>query len=595
MRVRTTFWLLVAVLFTGALYAFVLLRDRAAARNPETAGLEAGFDAEAVDRLTVETPDWTAECRNVDGRWRLTAPMQAAADAAVVDRVLGELSLVTGDHAVTPSQMDARGLTLASFGLEPPRARIAIGMRGGGAVTLLLGTNAPFGETLFAKRADAPDIFTVRTNLLAALPAEAAGFRDRRLLEGEASSLARIDLERREGGFVSFSRENDEWLIRQPFEDRADSDRVRELLTGLLAVEVEDIVDTPRADPAAYGLSPETLSATLTIWKAGDSEGTRLELGLGSEQGQARTYARFGSGGPILSVNTNLLVLLAFRAQDFRNRLRVRFDPGAIRKFSLQAGERRLDATRGETEAWMLTEPVQVRGDREHIHAFLDAMPFLQAVGFEEENRPFPEAPPLVQTRLYAGGSATGTLEQVCLLRVLGRAPGEDRYRADTGTGVVFWLEGPAVRQTFGEEPFWEPLRFRDRQMLELGADSIKRITVTRGEVAQIADRDEKGQWIAHDGRRVNRDAVEAMIGATRALKAFRLEAPDTDRVDGYGFAIPSARVDYGLSGDAGIQKTLIFGGTDAAGNRYVRIQGDDLVYVMAPELADILTRDLLQ
>jgi len=595
MRVRTTFWLLAAVLFTGALHLFFQVRDRAADGVSDAGRRLTTVDMEAVDWLVVETADWRVECRKVKGRWRLTAPLQGAADAATVGRILGELSRESGGPPITPAHMNARGLTPASFGLETPRARIACGVGDAEAITLLLGDEAPFGDALFARREGLPEVFTIRTNLLAAIPPEAVGFRDRRLFEGKASALVRVDVERREGGFVSFAREDDEWHIRQPIADRADGGRMRDWLAALLAVEVEDVVATLRADPAAYGLSPETVSATVTLWEVGDPEPTRLDLGLGAEQGQARAYARFGGGGAILSVSTNVLSLLGFRPQEFRDRLRLRFEPGAIRSFRLQAGDRRLVATRGDSPVWRLTEPVQVRGDLERIRAFLGALPSLAAVGFEEVNFSVSKDSPLAQVWLFTAGTATGTLAQVGLLRLWGAEPGEDGYRADTGTGTVFRLSGAAVRQVFGAEQFWDPLRFRDREMLALAADSIKRMTVVRGDVTQTVDRDEKGHWIAHDGRQANRDAVEAMVGATHALRALRLEAPDADRTDGYGFESPSARVEYGLGGEAGIQKTLVFGGTDEFGNRYVRVQGEDLVFVLAPELADILTRDLLQ
>lgn len=382
----------------------------------------------------------------------------------------------------------------------------------------------------------------------------------------------------------------------QPFEDRADETRIRNLLDALFAAEAEVVVDAPHADPAVYGLSPETRFASLSLWRQDEREAAvRLDLGLATEQGQVRAYSQLGKGGAILLVSTGLLERLAFKAPEFRDRYRVRVDPDAAVEFRIRSGDRRLTAVRSEPAAWRLIEPVQARADLERIRAFLTGLPAMAAVAFEEAAPADAGTAPLGEVEVYAAVPPTGAVERVARLRILSRAPTDDRYRADTGTGVVFHLSGPAVRHLFGEEPFWEPLRFRDRAMLTLSAGAIKRIAVVRNAAVQTVERDEKGVWISHDGRQVNRDAVESLLGAVSALRAVRLEPALPDRMAAYGLEPPAVRVELGLAGTGGIQKNLIFGGADGAGNRYVQVQGEEPVFVVAPELAILLTHDLLQ
>ncbi len=598
MRMRTTFWLLVAVLFTGAFYAFVVFRDRASSSGSPAEGvLLLKLDPDTTDLLKVETAAWQVECRKVKGHWRLVSPLQGAADVGVVERILVELSLLPREEVATPAQIRLRGLTLTSYGLDAPSARITV--RSGSAlpVTVLVGALAPFPSSLFVKRVDEPDVITTRTNILAALPRDVVLFRDRRLFEGDVGSVVRVDLERRNGGFVQMALENGEWRIRQPFADRADGLRVQALLRDLLATEVEDVISAEHLDPAAYGLGPDAVESTLTIWMSGEETGTRVELGRAADPGHRRVCARIGGTGPILVADTNLFGLLSFRGQDFRDRSRLRFDPDAIRGVSLEAGELRMAARRAEGVLWQLTEPIQARGDAERIRTFLNGLTGLMATGFEEGAGLLVEAPPLCQARLWTGdvSPTSSPAASGLTLRVLGAVSGEDRYRADTGTGVVFFVAGAEVRRIFGPEPFWEPLRFRDREMLSLNRESIKRITLTRGEVEQRVDRDDKGRWLAHDGRAVRNEAVESMAGAAAALRAIRLENPDPGRADGYGFQTPAARIGFGLGGGEGIQKTLIIGLSDAEGNRYVQVQGQDLLFLISPAMAEILMCDLLQ
>jgi hypothetical protein len=495
----------------------------------------------------------------------------------------------------TPAQMKLRKLTLDSYGLEKPNAKVTVGSGSTPPLTILLGAQAPFPSSFFVKRSDESVVVTTRTNLLAALPKEVGSFRDRRLLEGDASAVTQLSVERRSSSFVQMAQDQGEWRLMQPMADRADSARVQALLRDLLAVQVDEVVSAEKADPAAYGLAPESVEATMTLWMAGDTAGTKVELGRIRGPGGDRVCARIGGTGPILEVDTNILALLAFKVQDFRDLVRLRFNPDLVRSFSLETGERRMAGRKTDELGWMLTEPAQAKADGERVRTFLTALPSLTAVGFEESALDPTNGAPLCQIRLWTSAISTQNVAHPAdvTLRVLGSATG-DLYRADTGTGTVFHLSGAQVRQALGPEPFWDPLRFRDRRVLNLESNMIKRLTLTRGEVAQSVERDEKGHWISHEGRTVNPATVESLLAAAAALKAVRLELPDADPA-GYGFETPSARIDFGLAGADGIQKTLVIGLADAEGNRYARVQGQDLAFVLSAETAAALMRDLLQ
>jgi hypothetical protein len=593
MHIRTLLGLLVAVLFAGAFFLFITVRDRSSAPATAEGALLFDLDPQSADLLKVETAAWKVECRKLRGRWRMLAPLEGAADIGRIDRILGELALLPREEVTTPEQMKLRGLTLESYGLDKPGVAITVRSGSSAPVTLHVGAPAPFPSLMFVKRSDETAVVTTRTNILAALPAEAGDFRDRRLLEGDPASVVRFELERRGSAFVLLARENGDWFLQEPFADRVDALRMRDLLRELLAAEVKDVVSDEHADPAAYGLGPDAVEAVLTLWLAGETSPARVEFGRPSGPSGDRLCVRLGGTGPILAIGTNLLSLLSFRAQDLRDRQRLRVQPEAVRGFTLETGERRLSARAGGGEGWQVTEPLQAKGDAERIGAFLVRLPALTAVGFDETATN--EQPPLASVRLWTGevAAAGAPAPADFQLRVLSAADG-DRYRADTGTGGVFFLEGPAVRRVFGDEPFWDPLRFHDRIMVALSSNAVRRIALVRGEVEQVAERDEKGRWLAHDGRQVSPEALDALLRALSGLRAVRLELPAADEA-AYGFETPAARLELGLDGAGGIQKTLLLGAALPDGGRFARVQGQDLVFVLPPEAGAVLMRDLLQ
>ncbi|MFO7534319.1 MAG: DUF4340 domain-containing protein [Kiritimatiellia bacterium] len=595
MHLRTTFWLLVAVLFTGAFYLFVQMRDRAAGTIPAEGALLLDLDPAAAEVLKVETPAWRVECRKLKGRWRILVPLQGAADAAVIERILGELATLPREEVATPDQMRLRGLTLAQYGLETPSVRITTGTGSGPEVTILLGAPGPFPASMFVKRTDEPVVVTTRTNILAVLPAEAGVFRDRRLLEGDAASVVRFELERRAVGFVQLALENGDWRMLQPMAERADSGRVLELLRNLLALEVQEVLAPEQADPAALGLDPEGVEAAFTIWMAGESTGTRVEFGRSAGPAGGKVCARIGGAGTIMTVDTNVLSLLAVRAPDLRDKVRLRFNPAEIGTLTLESADRRLTARR-DNGGWLLTEPLQAPADTERLQGLLTGLAGLTALYFEEGEEASSNGLPLVQVRFWTGDptGATVAASAGLVLRVWGPAATGEVYRADTGTGSVFGADAALIRRALGPEPFWDPLRYRDRMMLALKAETLKRITLVRGAVEQRVEREEKGRWISHDGRQVREEAVNAMAEAAASLRALRLEAAGESDAP-YGFDTPSARIEFGLAGADGIQKTVLIGLADPEGNRYARVQGQDPVFVISADTAGILMSDLLQ
>src|SRR5437867_13005363 len=66
-------------------------------KNPSTAEAqrEAGnvvnFDREQLEGITIQNGDDRIELRRQDGNWRLTAPVKAQADRAVVDSLIGDI------------------------------------------------------------------------------------------------------------------------------------------------------------------------------------------------------------------------------------------------------------------------------------------------------------------------------------------------------------------------------------------------------------------------------------------------------------------------------------------------------------------------
>ena len=110
MNSRQKLNLVLAVLAVG-LVAGVLLSQKKDKKNPPLTALKAG----AVTTIAIEHPDHpTITLKKTDGSWKLTAPVDADADALQVNSLLA-----VADTGVT-STLDPGKIKLRDVGLDPP-------------------------------------------------------------------------------------------------------------------------------------------------------------------------------------------------------------------------------------------------------------------------------------------------------------------------------------------------------------------------------------------------------------------------------------------------------------------------------------------
>ena len=150
--------LMLAVLAGLGIALFFLSRDSAAdsaAAPPAAPEVEYVYDAggaEALESLTV---------RNGSGEYTLSGgdkPLLGGFEDVPMDWYSLNRVLAAAARLVSRGLVTAGAADLAVFGLEAPRAECVVRPREGGAVTLLIGSAAPDGSTVYVKLAEAPQI-----------------------------------------------------------------------------------------------------------------------------------------------------------------------------------------------------------------------------------------------------------------------------------------------------------------------------------------------------------------------------------------------------------------------------------------------------
>ena len=141
------------------------------------------------------------------------------------------------------------------------------------------------------------------------------------------------------------------------------------------------------------------------------------------------------------------------------------------------------------------------------------------------------------------------------------------------------------------------PLDYYDRLALYLVPEDIRSIELTRGEDRQAVEMDDAGEFqAAGDAGLVDEVTVTNILSAVMRLRVNRYVQEDPSDVETYGLAEPSAILTLGLTGEAGISKSILLGGEAPQDGIFAMIRGQSTVFVLPRSVRDeILGRNLVE
>jgi hypothetical protein len=617
---RTTLRLLIAVLLTAVVLWVADRRWVPDGRRPGGAERLSVIPMDDVVSVLVEQGEQSVTCERAGEHWFIVRPVRARAAPGVVERLLSVLEMLPRRETVTGVQRRDRGLTLADYGLDAPRARLVL-CAPAGRDELLVGADAPLGHVVYVRFAGHDAVIGTSRDLLDVLPADVEAWRDRRLIAGNAGLVRRLDVHRAGAGFMQIARRDGAWWIEQPVSARVDAGRVDAILDAVLTARVRTFVWDAPADGdakgveavgieggpdgrlAPYGLLPEEAAARVAVWLNGDHVGREIILGKPAGEKSGEVYAKRRDWNSIVTVDAALAAALDVSVSSLRVR----------EVFSV--GARDIDTLAWETAdgggmlvcdprtGWQMLEPVRVKADDPAVEALLQSITAWRVVQFEPDRTALTANPGAAVTRLTlharaanAGPEAdagAGLTNAPTLL--LGEPDGAGQVPAAwEGQDAAFRLEADSLLPL--REAMANPLVLRDRTLLALPSRDVVRISLQRGAETETIARGADGSWAPADGAagRVDPARVDAVLFAVANLRAVYIEHRDRARQADYGLDPPAVLLTFGLAGEAGIRKTVALGLQAGADGRYAAIQGQDVVFVLDGATAAVLCRGLL-
>ncbi len=635
MNIKTTLWLL---LVCAGLWWVVQLSERhQQSRRASMRSMERFLDitAEDITMLSITSGDLLIECARADDRWMIQRPLQARADAATVDRLLSALESLSGSERIQPEQRVTRDLTLADYGLEDPALRIVLKHKLGQKI-LFVGDSAPLGNLLYVQVLGDEDVVVVSDSFTNTIPSGVPMLRDRALLHGDAAKIMRLEIDSNISGFLQITRTDDAWMLQQPVAARANAVQVSRVLDALFDLKVQSFIwdaEHETAVPNAQDSIPELSSLSrvepyglgegeavrVSVWLGADGVRQDLLLGKQSAESEDDIYAKLGDAPSVYTVPKEIIDAVCLSMQTFRDPRIFSMVPEGVSFVSVMNSDRRFSLAHDEDGAWFIVEPLHVKAEVQAVDHFVrdvlqwevslfpsvqptnmaaaGLLPPVCTVEIGQQRRDETLAPedPDVET-VDASTSTAATDPATRMLRIgaaVSQAGETYRYAAMGNSDEVFF-----VRASLAADPRLSPanvLHFRDRTVLMIPPEDVVRVCLSIGEQEQCVLRTAEGGWAAQGDALVpNPDTINDILLLCANLRVPHIASVSAADMEAFGLNQPFATITLGLTGDAGIQKTILLGRkTDNAGVSAM-VKGQDVRFTVPLEMVTLFTRNLV-
>lgn len=637
MKIKTTLWLLIVAALMAAIIWYldhVPLERTSPSGGPLLTRLGG-----RVDSLSFIWPETTLACRKTHGLWTLTHPVVARVDDVEMDRILAVLRDLIREEVVSDAERVNRQLSLADYGLDEPRVRIVLGGPLG-KEELWVGHDAPLDQRVYVKVAGEKSVIATGRAILGVLTDRSEQLRDRHVFHGQPGDTVRLGIKQRQQGFMQVARSQTGWVIQQPlpYPTRADEGKVAALLGRLFALRVKQFVWDPpieaetatvagvtdlagQSNVESYRLAADEAVATVTLWFGGEEVGRELLIGkLVETDERAEVYARIEGMGSVFTLDRSVLDLLAVNPSELRDRRVFALDANEVMSLTLERGDQRVVLARDAESEWSVREPVQWRADGELVTAIVRGFVSLEITSFVVDLAPealkdIGLAPPAYTVTLNPpsdlGGRDEVRVDSAVVLNDRLRPPSLDvgylsderktcyvafRNSQPDARPNVFEVSSAAIRAIVSQDSACDPLQYRDRTMLSLATESVRRISLVRKDVAETVRRVGVGEWETEGAtNRAVSDVVSDLLFFASNLRASRVEALNPKTLVPYGLDVPEVTLTFGLTGESGIHKTILFGHKARTDGIYSMVQGQDVVFVLDRTLVDLATRHLVK
>lgn len=202
-----------------------------------------------------------AHLKKVNGQWRLTSPIDLAADETSIKSLLTSLKDYKYDKAVSEDKSKWK-----DFGLDPAARKLTLTFTRDGKVEILdiyIGAKAPVGYSAYVATSESSKVLIGSQHIVTATAKTLSDLRDKTVAMINEKDVSGLHIEIKGKPAVEIAKREGKYIITSPEPLAADEMAVKDLIEELGRTKASEFIDHPPADISAK-FSPSTAIAKIT-------------------------------------------------------------------------------------------------------------------------------------------------------------------------------------------------------------------------------------------------------------------------------------------------------------------------------------------
>ena len=201
-----------------------------------------------------------------------------------------------------------------------------------------------------------------------------------KLLDLSSDELQKIVFKTKDES-ITFSKDEEDWLITEPLEVKADKYEVDRLADDFSRLRIERVVEEQPADIGQYGIPKQEIS----LYFKGKEQPIRIQIGEENPLGSTY-FAKRENEERVVLIPSQLKSHLEKGLFDFRMKDIFRFETDDVKGIKLRAKDIEWRALK-KADEWFLKRPVEALAESSKISDVLYALSNLKAKEFVSEEK----------------------------------------------------------------------------------------------------------------------------------------------------------------------------------------------------------------
>ena len=333
---------------------------------------------------------------------------------------------------------------------------------------------------------------------------------------------------------ITFKKEGeDNWLISEPIEAKADKYEVDRIADDFSSLEIDRVVEEEPEDLEKYGIPQKEISLKFRD----KEEPVKVLVGMENPLDQ-KFFAKREDETRVVLIASTHKTLFEKKVFDFREKKIFQFETDDVKGIKLHSRDIRWDAEKAEEE-WFLKSPVDSLAEKSDITSLLSSLSDLKAKEFvseeknEEEMKKFMLDAPMHTVTLQM---PLKNQEVTFLIQ-----KSEDKLYATTSLSPKI----VEVEDTIISKLEKDPLEMREKEVADFYAWEVNKVSLEKGDLRfTVAEDEEEDKWHfdSEENEEADKDKIEEFVRKIEALEAEEFFDPPIDLVE-LGLEPPKAKI----------------------------------------------------